>query len=130
MNSPFGVNPNSAYNKKNGLVQMAGGNFTPRETELLRKLFGKNPGGAKALLDAIKRGEKIQLPDGVTRSLLERYLELAEDSIRKGKDKIGTQELRKRAIELLLRAIPKVFPPVLIIIQPEPCNQNKTECHA
>ena len=74
-----------------------GGRFTPEENEGLRKLFGNGLKGAK---DTLGRGT-IKTPKGVTSDTLERYREIAEDAIARGRDKTGVQKKRIEIIDKL-----------------------------
>jgi RHS repeat-associated protein len=78
---------------------------------LLRDLFGKGPQDAQKLLDSIKRGDPIRLPEGLTQTTLKEYLKVADDAIGSGIDKIGTQQLRKEIIENILNNLPSGTPP-------------------
>ena len=75
-----------------------GGKFTPEESAGLRELFGKGLEGAK---DTLKRG-RIEISQGVTRDTLERYREVAQDAIDKGRDTTGVQKKRIAIIDRLL----------------------------
>ena len=72
--------------------------FTPEEHDGLTELFGV---GLKDAEDRLE-DDPIVMPDGVTKDALERYREIAEDAIQKGKDKTGVQKKRLEIIDKLL----------------------------
>ncbi len=73
------------------------GILTPEENAGLRKLFGRGLKGAK---DTLGR-DTIEIPEGVTSGTLERYKEIAEDAIARGRDKTGVQKERIKIIDRL-----------------------------
>jgi hypothetical protein len=48
-------------------------NLAPGQAGKLAEVLGQGPAGAQKVLDAIKRGEQVRLPGGLTRSSLEEY---------------------------------------------------------
>ncbi|MDB5361156.1 MAG: hypothetical protein JWO51_2453, partial [Rhodospirillales bacterium] len=67
----------------------------------LRQLFGPGPAGAQSLLDRAAQGS-VDLPPEVTIQTLQSYQQIAEQAIARGIDKIGTQALRRQAIQTIL----------------------------
>ena len=72
--------------------------LTPAENAGLRELFGKGPKGA----DEALQHDPIEIPEGVTQSALRWYKKIAQGTIAKGKDTLGSQEKRLRIIDKLL----------------------------
>jgi len=68
----------------------------------LRALFGQAVVGAIAVIEQLEKGT-FKLPQGVTRSLLEMYCDIAQRAIDQNIDKIGTQSLRRDIINRILR---------------------------
>jgi hypothetical protein len=75
--------------------------FSSIERQGLRELFGSSKTGAEALLNRLSQGP-ITLPPGVTTETLEAYAKVAQSSIDAGKDTLGVQALRLRAINIVL----------------------------
>lgn len=57
--------------------------------------------GAQRLLQQIDRGE-FNLPANISREMLETYRDIALSAIFRGRDKIGVQALRLKAIDRIL----------------------------
>ena len=81
--------------------------FTPEQNAAMEKLFkggGKEGSvqGAQRLLEQIDTGE-FELPTGVSKEMLETYRDIALSAIARGRDKIGVQALRLKAIDRILR---------------------------
>ena len=72
--------------------------ITRDQRDLLQKLFGTGPQGAR---DALAQGAKI--PEGLARETLETYRQIAQKSINEGIDKIGTQAERLKLLDELLK---------------------------
>ena len=75
------------------------------ESAGLRELFGSGPKGAQDLLNRLEVSS-VKLPNNVTVNTLRTYGHLAKVMIDLGRDTAGTQVLRLRAVELLLRSQP------------------------
>jgi hypothetical protein len=81
--------------------------FTPSETHSLTKLFGRSVAGADALLSKLRSGERVQLPEGVTREVLLRYRDIAQRAVDADIDNLGVQARRLEAINRILDVLAK-----------------------
>jgi hypothetical protein len=81
--------------------------FSPEQTQGLRDLFGRSMGGVNGLLDRLRTGESVSLPQGVTPETLRAYRDVAAEAIAAGKDTLGVQQARQEAIDLLLEQLGK-----------------------
>jgi hypothetical protein len=75
--------------------------FTVEETRLLRAWFGESTRGIEAAL----RKTPLEIPEGLTRELLEKYRAVAQSVVADGKDTLGVQAKR---LSLIARALPIV----------------------
>jgi RHS repeat-associated protein len=79
--------------------------FLPGEVQGLRQLFGRRLEGVTKLLERLRAGERVPLPEGVTPETLKKYADVAERAIQQGKDASGVQQGRQEAIDLLLKQL-------------------------
>jgi RHS repeat-associated protein len=77
--------------------------FSPGEVQGLRLLFGRGLDGVRKLLERLRAGERIPLPETISPQTLQKYREVAERAIQAGKDAGGVQAGRQEAIDLLIK---------------------------
>jgi RHS repeat-associated protein len=82
----------------------------PGVPPILANFFGKGREGAQKLLDDIRSGRNVQLPNGVNRTDLEDYWKIAEDAIENGRDVGGVQQMRQEVIMHVLNNLPPGYP--------------------
>lgn len=75
------------------------------EVQGLRDLFGRSSQGVSDLLERLGQGQNVPLPPGVTPETLQKYRDIAEQAVQQGKDALGVQASRMRAIDMLLNQI-------------------------